>query len=91
MFINSISCNYKEYRLLNGVWKLSDSNIFNADSVFIQNMIDCQSSFEQLGGHMVFYYGRNRRFGYVCNKIVSVSICNSIKKVFNFNYNKAQV
>lgn len=90
MLIRNISCSYKEYRLNNGVWLLVQNCNYMTDSNTIKNILESKPYFVQLGGYMDCNYKSNRRFGNVCNEIVSVSFCRTVKKVFSFNYNKAQ-
>ena len=91
VFIRGILCRYKEYRLKNGHWILTSDSVFDSNSEFIENMVNSSSYFATLGGSMSIEHKQNRRFGLVPSKIVCVSICGAIKKVFMFNYNQAQV
>lgn len=84
MQISGILCNYKEYRRgSSGIIKTCESE-FEVDDFYIQNMIE-------IGGYMNIEHKPNRRFGLVPTKIVCVSICGAVKKVFTFNYNQARV
>lgn len=83
MQISGIICNYKEFR--------RGSKGFEVNAYYIQNMIDSSSYFAQLGGYMNIEQKPNRRFGLVPTKIVCISICGAVKKVFTFNYNQARV
>lgn len=89
--ITDISCKYKEYRYINGNWVVTMDSVFTTDISSINNMIDSSVYFSRLGGYMDIEHKQNRRFGLVPSKIVCVSICKTIKKVYSFNYNQAQV
>lgn len=91
MYIKKILCKYKEYRLRNGRWVITADSVFDSDIDFIMNIVNSSSYFANLGGYMNIDYRNNKRFGLVPSKIVCVSICKTIKKVFVFNYNQAQV
>lgn len=91
MYIKGISCNYKEYRLRDEKWVITADSVFDSDINFIMNIVNSSSYFANLGGYMNIDYKNNKRFGLVPSKIVCVSICKTIKKVFVFNYNQAQV
>lgn len=91
MQISGILCNYKEYqRGSSGIIKTCESE-FEVDDFYIQNMIESSTYFSHLGGYMDIEHKPNRRFGLVPTKIVCVSICGAVKKVFTFNYNQARV
>ena len=81
-----ILCDYKEYRYNNGKWGKFAELTYKVSQNYIDNMVEACNYFKGLGGYMVVTKGR-RRFGEVVEKIVSVSICGSIKKVFKFRYN----
>lgn len=86
MQVEDIICTYKEYR------RGSSGFVKTAESSFkVNNMIESSTYFSQLGGYMNIEQKPNRRFGLVQTKIVCVSICGAIKKVFTFNYNQARV
>lgn len=87
--MSGILCNYKEYRFNKNKWVLIESNSFNVDLSFINNMINSSRYFSQLGGYMNLQWGRNRRFGNVLKKVVSVSICGTVKKIYCFDYSRA--
>lgn len=89
--IINIKCDYKEYRYVNNVWKLYANEVYQVNSMYLNNMLESSSYFTDLGGYMNIEQQRNRRFGLVISKVVSVSICGSIKKIFSFNYNQARV
>ena len=91
MEIQDISCLYKEYRLINKKWTLYSSSKFYVNESTIINMYNASPYFTNLGGYMKFYRKPNRRFGNVISKIISVSICKTIKKVYILNYNQASV
>lgn len=91
VLIRGISCDYKEYRLINGHWVLYAKDTMITDNSFVENMVSSGDYFTKLGGYMSISYTKNRRFNIVPNKVVCVSICQTIKKVFSFNYNQAQV
>ena len=80
-----ILCNYMEYRCTNGKWGIFATAEYEVDYNFINNMVEASSYFTQLGGYMSISLDK-RRFGDVVKKIVSVSICGSVKKVYNFKY-----
>lgn len=80
-----ILCDYKEYRCTNGKWGIFATAEYEVDFNYINNMVEASSYFKQLGGHMAITLGK-RRFGDVVEKIVSVSICGSVKKIFKFRY-----
>lgn len=91
MQISGILCSYKEYRRGSlGFVKTCESE-FEVNSYYIQNMIDSSTYFSHLGGYMNIEHKPNRRFGLVPTKIVCISICGTVKKVFTFNYNQARV
>lgn len=81
-----ILCDYKEYRYNNGKWGKFAESTYKVSQNYIDNMVEACNYFKGLGGYMVVTKGR-RRFGEVIEKIVSVSICGSVKKVFKFRYN----
>lgn len=91
MKIKDISCQYKEYRLVGKKWILYSSSQFLINELAIINMYNASPYFTSLGGYMKFYRKPNRRFGNVISKIISVSICKTIKKVYILNYNQALV
>lgn len=91
MQISGIICNYKEYRMGSSGFVKTCESEFEVNSYYIQNMIDSSTYFSNLGGYMNIEHKPNRRFGLVPTKIVCVSICGAIKKVFTFNYNQARV
>lgn len=89
--MDNINCHYKEYRFNGTSWvKHSDCVIF-CNKAFIDNMESCSTYYAKLGGYFNVSYKRNRRFGLVVTKIVSESICGMVRKVYNFNYDSAQV
>lgn len=91
MQVEDIICTYKEYwRGSSGFVKTAESS-FKVNNMYINNMIESSTYFSQLGGYMNIEQKPNRRFGLVPTKIVCVSICGAIKKVFTFNYNQARV
>lgn len=91
MQISGILCNYKEYRRgSSDIIKVCESE-FEVNDIYIKNMIESSTYFSQLGGYMNIEQKPNRRFGLVPTKIVCISICGAIKKVFTFNYNQARV
>lgn len=89
--IINISCTYKEYRLISNKWVKTAQHNYFCGSRQIEMMQECAPYYAQLGGYMTINHKNNRRFGLVVDKIVSVSICRCVKKVFMFNYNLAQV
>ena len=91
MQISGILCSYKEYRRGSSGFVKTCESEFEVNSYYIQNMIDSSTYFSNLGGYMNIEHKPNRRFGLVPTKIVCVSICGAIKKVFTFNYNQARV
>ena len=91
IYINDIKCCYKEYRFIEGKWRKTEDSSHYVNSNFIKNMLESKDYFIGLGGTMNTYSVSNRRFGLVPSKIVCVSICGAIKKVFSFNYSQAQV
>lgn len=91
MQINNIICNYKEYRRGSSNFVKTVDTSFEVNDIYIKNMIESSTYFSQLGGYMNIEQKPNRRFGLVPTKIVCVSICGAIKKVFTFNYNQARV
>ena len=90
-YITNIVCTCKEYRLCNGKWNKNSTSVYGVDSSSLNSMLESSSYFTNLGGYMSVYYYRNRRFGIVPNKVVCISVCGLIKKVFSFNYNQARV
>lgn len=91
MQINNIICNYKEYRRGSNNFVKTVDTSFEVNDTYIKNMVESSTYFSQLGGYMHIEQKPNRRFGLVPTKIVCVSICGAIKKVFTFNYNQARV
>lgn len=91
MQISGILCNYKEYRRGSSCIIKTCESEFEVDTFYIQNMIESSTYFSHLGGYMNIEHKPNRRFGLVPTKIVCVSICGAVKKVFTFNYNQARV
>lgn len=89
--ICNIFCNCKEYHLINSDWVLFTECTYNSNSGFINNMVTSSRYFAKCGGIMDIEYNKNRRFGLVPTRIISVSVCKTIKKVYMFNYNQAQV
>lgn len=89
--ITNIVCDYNEYRLNNSKWGISDKQSFTVTSDFIHNMVMSSTHFTALGGYMNIEHKRNRRFGLVPSKIVCISICKTVKKVFTFKYNLASI
>ena len=88
--IQGVICAYKEYRLQeDGKWHLYSKSNYETDAQAIDNMHQSNMYFTKLGGYMKEYYKHNRRFGLVVDKIVSVSFCGKVKKIFDFNYNSA--
>ena len=83
--MKGILCDYKEYRLKEDNWYLFSRSEYEVDMNFINNMLDSSLYFSKLGGYMNIQY-RNSKFGCVVNKIVSISICGSVKKVLSFRY-----
>lgn len=90
MNICGISCSFEEYRCTDGVWHKTDEGSSVIDDSVIANMIECNRYFTSLGGHMRTYFVSNRRFGEVCNKIVSISICRTVCRIYSFSYNNAR-
>lgn len=89
--IGNIMCRYKEFRLVNGKWTQYLEDRYYTTNRLIINMVQSSSYFSKLGGYMSVDYDSNRRFGLTPVKVVCVSICKTIKKVYCFNYNDAQV
>lgn len=86
-----IHCSFVEYRLNdNSNWVITDKVSYDVDMNFIRNMVNSKPFFEKIGGHMSIDMKKNRRFGICVSKIVSVSICSSIKRIYSFNYNQAR-
>lgn len=79
--MNSILCNYKEYRLINGKWHLEATSSYDVNESFVMGMVDSSAYFSRLGGYMYINYAFDKVV-----KIVSISICKTIKKVFYFSY-----
>lgn len=91
MQISGIICNYKEHHRGSSGFEKANESSFEVNNYYIQNMIDSSTYFAHLGGYMNIEHKPNRRFGLVPTKIVCVSICGAVKKVFTFNYNQARV
>lgn len=87
----NISCKYKEYRLVGNKWIRVATGDFRTDSSFINNILESSSYFSSLGGTVYTDYSKNRRFGLVPNKISCLSICGTVKKIYVFKYDQAQV
>lgn len=86
-----IHCSFVEYRLNdNSNWVITDKASYDVDIKFIKNMVNSKPFFEKIGGCMSIDMKKNRRFGMCVSKIVSVSICKSIKRIYSFNYNQAR-
>ena len=91
--IGNIAVTHKEYRATNitdNTWVRTQDIHYWVSSKQIQNMIDSQSYFAQLGGKMYWSYKINKRFGLIPTKVVVVSFCGRIKKVLTFNYANAK-
>lgn len=91
--IGNIAVTHKEYRATNitdNTWVRTQDIHYWVSSNQIQNMIDSQSYFTQLGGKMYWSYKINKRFGLIPTKVVVVSFCGRIKKVLTFNYSNAK-
>lgn len=89
--IVDIDCSCMEYRLCNGKWKRTFVQSYPCDSGFIENMVNSSPYYQNLGGYMSTEWGKNRRFGLVASKVVCVSICGTVKRVFTFSYNRARL
>ena len=88
--LSDIHCSFVEYQLRGDSWSLISKSDFSVDFRFIENMVNSKSYFEKLGGYMSIDIKPNRRFGMCVSKVVSVSICRSIKRIYKFNYNQAR-
>lgn len=87
----NIVCTYNEFRLLQGVWIKVIEDKYIVNSSYISNMKESQKYYKQIGGVMHIIHKKNRRFGDVPVVVTSISICKTIKKVYKFNYNSAQL
>lgn len=85
MKMRCILCDYKEYRCKNGKWGIHTTANYEVSLDYINNMVEACPYFRNLGGYMVITKNWCK-FGQVVEKIVSVSICGSVKKVFKFRY-----
>lgn len=86
-----IRCNLLEYRLNdNSKWTLTEKASYEVDGSFIRNMVNSKVFFESNGGTMSIEMKSNKRFGVCISKIVSVSMCNEIKRIYSFNYSQAK-
>lgn len=88
MNIINIAVTHKEYRDNNG-WSKTEDSQYMISGNQILNMQQCTEHFTKMGGKMYWSYKRNRRFGLVPAKVVVISFCGRIKKIFEFNYNYA--
>ena len=90
MNITNIAVTHKEYRNLNDTWKRTQNSDYAVDSKWVQNMIDCEPYFTNLGGKMFWEYKKSRKFGLVPSKVTVESICGMVRKVLIFDYQAAR-
>lgn len=89
--MNDIICSYIEYRKdICGNWQLFGKTEFPVHESSIKNLVDSSSYYPELGGYMNIKCEKNRRLGLVVTKVVSISICNTVKKIFIFDYSKVK-
>lgn len=89
--MGGIVCTCTELRKIDNRWVKSDEWTSNVTSQSIANMICGGEYLTRMGGSSDVSYARNRRFGLVPIKVVVTSICGTIRKVYNFNYNYVKV
>lgn len=91
MYILNINCQRKEYRNVDGAWRLSEVTDGVVDSHFITSMLEGGYYFAKMGGIQHVYHSSTRKFKNVVTKIVVDSICGSVKCIYIFSYNGAKL
>lgn len=86
----NIKCRYLEYKYTGGSWSKIEDTLFPVVSNSINNMLSCMEHYVKLGGSMTVSHKLNRRFGLLVSKVVSVSICGTVRKIYFFNYDNAR-
>lgn len=91
MLLDGIVCECREYRRVKNKW--SKEGVWNSEvnSSAISSMIAGGEYLSRMGGYSGVDYKNNRRFGMIPVKIVVVSACGFLKKVYTFNYEYAKL
>lgn len=91
MLLDGILCKCMEYGKVGEKWLKQGDWSSKVNSIEIENMIAGGSYLTRMGGYSGVEYKQNRRFGIVPVKIVVVSICGKLKKVYTFGYESAEL
>ena len=82
--ISGVICDYKEFRLIDGKWKTTDSQRYLCEYNAIMACIEATQYF---GGSTHVTWKRNRRFGLVPVHYEVTSACGMVKRIYDYNYN----
>lgn len=91
LMIVNIVCTCIEYLRNGKSWIMNGKETFVTSSQMIQSMVSSQVYFQKMGGKAYTSYKDIRSIGTVVDGIDCTSACGSVRRVYLFDYRRAEV